>query len=352
MRSSSRSSQLRSPSVCWPHRGSGKPTAMTTTRTRSGSGATSRTPTRQQTVGVPNLIADMNRNRLEFTVHNGDLKQGSGSLCDDALYTRSEGYFNSLRAPAMYTPGDNEWTDCDRPANGGFNSLERLTHIRQHDVRHAVLVRPAPRCARTVQTAPYVENRRWRVGRRHVRDAQHHRVEQQPRRRRPGPSRVCCQKRSVDRLDARGVRVRGVARTPTGLMLIIQANPGFDRDDPNRSPPRDPRTLTSDFVPPHPSAGTGYEQLLLRAPGRGDRLREAGRARARRLALLPGRQAAAGREREPHRVVHAPRDAGQQRAEREQRRPVGQGRRSRRTTRRSSPSSRRSSRPNLVAYAP
>src|SRR5262245_59780787 len=85
----------------------------------------------QQAVGVPNLIADMNRSHLAFTVHNGDLKQGSGSPCDNALYTRSEGYFNALRGAAMYTPGDNEWTDCDRPANGGFNSLERLNHIRQ-----------------------------------------------------------------------------------------------------------------------------------------------------------------------------------------------------------------------------
>jgi hypothetical protein len=34
----------------------------------------------QQTVGVPNLIADMNRSHVAFSVHNGDLKQGSGSL--------------------------------------------------------------------------------------------------------------------------------------------------------------------------------------------------------------------------------------------------------------------------------
>jgi hypothetical protein len=72
----------------------------------------------QQTIGVPNLIADMNRSRLAFSAQVGDLKQGSGSLCDDALYVRSEGYFKALRAPAMYTPGDNEWTDCDR-ANSG-----------------------------------------------------------------------------------------------------------------------------------------------------------------------------------------------------------------------------------------
>ena len=39
----------------------------------------------QETVGVPNLIADMNAQRLAFTVHDGDLKQGSNSPCDEAL---------------------------------------------------------------------------------------------------------------------------------------------------------------------------------------------------------------------------------------------------------------------------
>ena len=82
----------------------------------------------QATVGVPNLIADMNRQDLEFTVHDGDLKAGSGvagtttpSTCSDALYLQSLGYLNSLRAPAMFSPGDNDWTECDRPANGGFS---------------------------------------------------------------------------------------------------------------------------------------------------------------------------------------------------------------------------------------
>ena len=31
----------------------------------------------------------------------------------------------------MFTPGDNDWTDCDSASNGGFNSLERLDHERQ-----------------------------------------------------------------------------------------------------------------------------------------------------------------------------------------------------------------------------
>jgi hypothetical protein len=63
-------------------------------------------------------------------VHDGDLKAGSNSPCDDALYAQSLNFLNSLYAPAMFTPGDIDWTDCDRLSNGGFNSRERLD--REH----------------------------------------------------------------------------------------------------------------------------------------------------------------------------------------------------------------------------
>ena len=92
----------------------------------------------QATAGVPNLIADMNSQNLVFTAHDGDLKAGNGTpgsvtptTCSDALYTQGLGYFNALKAPAVFTPGDNDWTDCDRPSNGGFASRERLDHQRQ-----------------------------------------------------------------------------------------------------------------------------------------------------------------------------------------------------------------------------
>jgi hypothetical protein len=91
----------------------------------------------QATVGVPNIISDMNASDIAFSVHDGDLKAGNGPtanppsvICDDSLYTSALGWFNSLKAPAMFTTGDNDWTDCDRPSNGSFNSLERLDHER------------------------------------------------------------------------------------------------------------------------------------------------------------------------------------------------------------------------------
>jgi hypothetical protein len=57
----------------------------------------------QATVGVPNLIADMNSQNLVFTAHDGDLKSGS-SECTDAVYTQGLGYLNSLNGAAMFTP--------------------------------------------------------------------------------------------------------------------------------------------------------------------------------------------------------------------------------------------------------
>lgn len=128
----------------------------------------------QATVGVPNLIADMNRNDLAFTVHDGDLKTGNGApVCNDGLYLTALARFNTLDAPAMFTPGDNDWTDCDRPKNGGVNSLQQLDRERQilfntsfsfgqHRIRQEV--QSTPLCRGFGGTfVGCVENRRWTI---------------------------------------------------------------------------------------------------------------------------------------------------------------------------------------------
>lgn len=76
------------------------------------------------------LINDINASNVAFTVFDGDIKDGS-SLCEDGQYANAVTYFNTFKKPMVYIPGDNEWTDCHRTNNGGYNNLERLTHIRQ-----------------------------------------------------------------------------------------------------------------------------------------------------------------------------------------------------------------------------
>ena len=86
--------------------------------------------TQEQANKIPALINDMNAAKLAFSVFDGDIKSGS-SLCTDDVYTTAIGRFNSFAAPMIYVPGDNEWTDCHRLNNGGYNNLERLDHIRR-----------------------------------------------------------------------------------------------------------------------------------------------------------------------------------------------------------------------------
>ncbi|MFN5426368.1 MAG: hypothetical protein ACK5A2_13400, partial [Bacteroidota bacterium] len=59
------------------------------------------------------LIARINAAAPAFTVHVGDFKNGV-SFCDDDVYRRMRGLFDRFEAPLIYTPGDNEWTDCHR----------------------------------------------------------------------------------------------------------------------------------------------------------------------------------------------------------------------------------------------
>lgn len=76
------------------------------------------------------LLADMDGSGIAFSIFNGDIKDGS-SQCKDDVYAAAMDMFNAMTKPVIYVPGDNEWTDCHRTNNGGFDNLERLAYIRK-----------------------------------------------------------------------------------------------------------------------------------------------------------------------------------------------------------------------------
>ena len=39
--------------------------------------------------------------------------------------------FDDFKDPLVYTPGDNEWTDCHRTNNGSYLPTERLAKLRE-----------------------------------------------------------------------------------------------------------------------------------------------------------------------------------------------------------------------------
>lgn len=75
-------------------------------------------------------INSMNKHNLDFTIFVGDTKNGSSECTDQAIGQDVIDIFTSLKAPTMYSLGDNEWTDCHRTNNGSYDPLERLDFLR------------------------------------------------------------------------------------------------------------------------------------------------------------------------------------------------------------------------------
>ncbi len=84
-----------------------------------------------QIAAFPGRIQQLNADpQVQLVDHLGDIKSGS-SQCTDQYFSMIRSDFDTFTDPLVYTPGDNEWTDCHRPNNGAFNPLERLTKVRQ-----------------------------------------------------------------------------------------------------------------------------------------------------------------------------------------------------------------------------
>jgi hypothetical protein len=66
---------------------------------------------------------------IDAGIHVGDIKNGS-TRCDDSYFATIFDEFSRFTVPLLYTPGDNEWTDCHRANNGAYDPLERLDVLR------------------------------------------------------------------------------------------------------------------------------------------------------------------------------------------------------------------------------
>jgi hypothetical protein len=114
----------------------------------------------EQEATFGDLVAAVNADRkVRLAIHVGDTKNGSTPCTDERLIAVRDA-FETFKHPLVYTPGDNEWTDCHRPAAGSYNPLERLDTVRE-------LYFPEPgvtlgRRPMTVTAEPtLIENVRW-----------------------------------------------------------------------------------------------------------------------------------------------------------------------------------------------
>jgi len=228
----------------------------------------------QAETGVPKLVADINNQDIAFSVHDGDLKAGNAiagsatpTTCQNtsvpSIYSQALGYFDSLDRPAIFTPGDNDWTDCDRTSNGGFNSLERLQYERgfffstdrslgEHPMN--LEVQTAPLCQGTTSLTGQprfltgcVENRRWTF----------HKVTFATLNVQGTCNNLCSSgagdpggdvpeytaREAADEAWLGETFDEAKAEGSAGVMIIWQADPGFDTSGYQGAPKRNPTTL-------------------------------------------------------------------------------------------------------------
>jgi hypothetical protein len=190
------------------------------------------------------------------------------------------GFFNSLKRPAVFTPGDNDWTDCDRTTNGGFTALERLQHERKlffstnKSLGKQTLkqtVQSTPLClgwdygTNSAVPAPCVENRIWTF-----KKVTYATVNIQ------GSCNNLCSSGAGDPAgDPTEYAARNAAdiqwlqnafdeadtQRSAAVMIIGQADPGFDDSDATRAPTRDPKTLVEDDAN---ASQDGYHDFLVK----------------------------------------------------------------------------------------
>jgi hypothetical protein len=110
------------------------------------------------------LIAGLNRDSsLAFVIHVGDI---FWFPCSDRMMERRREDFDRIIHPVVYTPGDNEWTDCWGRPEGRRRPLERLERLRRTFFTPASQSLGGRGLSLETQSSDsawseFVENRRW-----------------------------------------------------------------------------------------------------------------------------------------------------------------------------------------------
>lgn len=182
---------------------------------------------------LPELMAEMDREELAFVVHDGDIKNGA-SVCSDEVLRDMLGVFQASRHPLIYVPGDNEWTDCHRHSNGGYDPLERLGKLRELFFAGDSALGQRPllleRQSRDPAFASFRENVRWVAGGALFvglnlpgSENNFHGTT-----RSAGPVPEFIERSAANRVWLAQAFAQARANKLAGIMIVIQANPEFE----------------------------------------------------------------------------------------------------------------------------
>jgi len=215
----------------------------------------------ESTARFPNIMAGMNRADLAFVVHVGDIGAPPYGSCLDETYYRRREEFNQSRHPFVFTPGDNEWTDCHQA--GIPDSLERLAKVRevffQGERSLGQRTMPVTRQSTNPRYSAYRENTRWTHGgvvfvTLHIPGSNNNLG------RTPEMDAEYAERNAVNIEWMRDAFRFAKQNASTALMILIQANPRFEYSWPARRR----AAMGSAPVPKSPSGYTDFRAELQR----------------------------------------------------------------------------------------
>lgn len=230
--------------------------------------------TRVQEAEYQHVLGVLNKAELAFVAHVGDLQfdarpynqdpSRASMPCVDESYQSVLDSFQSLRHPVIFTPGDNDWTDCWPLKARKVDPLELLAKVRSMFFPDGRSLGQRPMTVRNQSADPgfakFRENLRWSMagvtfvtlhivgsndnfGRTAQMDAEH------------------LERKAANLAWMRQAFAEAKATGSRGVVILTQANPGFENFWP-------PAAKTRYFVPfiargqPLPSPTTAYKDYV------------------------------------------------------------------------------------------
>jgi hypothetical protein len=178
----------------------------------------------QRKTGV--LFEQMDHEQLAFVIHVGDIKSGDSPCTDEVFFSEKDRFDNSAN-PLIYVPGDNDWTDCSRT---GYDPVERLERLRE-----IFFVGDESLGEKTIllnrQSTDYPENVRWNYGGvtfvgLNVPGTNNNREQAPDEYAARNEANLEWMREGFSRAEDDG---------SSAVMIVMQANPGFDRSPERRT---------------------------------------------------------------------------------------------------------------------
>ena len=182
-----------------------------------------------QDVKYRRLLKQSESEDFAFLMHVGDFKAQSAP-CSDEEFGKIRDLFRAYPKPVVYTPGDNEWTDCH---GVGADPLERLDRLRELFFKDRKTLRLDQLNTRHQDRDPkfstYVENYRFSkagvlfIVAHVVGSGNNYRADHPP-----------SMKEFRSRNEANLAFLKesfadAIAKDVSGVAIVIHANPGFEK---------------------------------------------------------------------------------------------------------------------------